>query len=60
MWSSCDSRDENLSRDFICAQNTGYLTHCEGLQSASSQLIQLSGDKYSNNLNRINPEYEHV
>ena len=43
-------RDENLLRDFICAQNTGYLTHSEGVHSASSWLIRFFRDKCYNNL----------
>ena len=60
VWPSYDTRDENLSRNFICAQNTGYPTHSEGVHSALHQENRLFRDKYCNNYETKNLEYEHV
>ena len=49
VWPSYDTRDENLLRNFISTQNTGYPTHSEGVHSALHQENQLFGDKYCNN-----------
>ena len=60
LWPDCDSRDKNLSKDFICIQNTCYPTHSEGVNSTSSQLTRSFGDKYHNNVGNSKPECDHM
>ena len=60
LWPNYDSRDKNLSKDFICKQNTCYPTLSEGVQSTSSQLIRLFGDKYHNNVDSSKPECDYM